>query len=60
MNTITNIIKDINSGWLFRLIRNIYGASFYFITIYIHIGRNIFYHSSKLNRVRGIGILIFF
>ena len=51
---ITNIMKDINSGWLFH----INGASFYFSVIYIHIGRNIFYCSYKLNRVWGIGIII--
>ena len=55
--SITNIIKDINSGWLFRLI-HINGASFYFIIIYIHIRRNIFYCSYKLSSVWGIGILI--
>ena len=56
--SITNIIiKDINSGWLFRLI-HINGASFYFLVIYIHIRRNIFYCSYKLHRVWGIGILI--
>lgn len=55
--SITNIIKDINSGWLFRLI-HINGASFYFIIIYIHIRRNIFYCSYKLSSVWGIGIII--
>ena len=55
--SITNIIKDINSGWLFRLI-HINGASFYFLIIYIHISRNLFYCSYKLNSVWGIGIII--
>ena len=55
--SITNIIKDINSGWLFRLI-HINGASFYFLIIYIHISRNLFYCSYKLNNVWGIGIII--
>ena len=34
------------------------GASFYFLVIYIHIRRNIFYRSYKLNKVWGIGIII--
>nr|YP_009528963.1 cytochrome b [Apis andreniformis]AGI56726.1 cytochrome b [Apis andreniformis]BBC54805.1 cytochrome b [Apis andreniformis] len=55
--SITNIMKDMNSGWLFRLI-HMNGASFYFLIMYIHISRNMFYNSFKLNSVWGIGILI--
>lgn len=52
--SITNITKDINSGWLFRLI-HINGVSLYFIVIYIHNRCNIFYYSYKLLRVWEIG-----
>nr|YP_009441417.1 cytochrome b [Apis nuluensis]ATN28901.1 cytochrome b [Apis nuluensis] len=55
--SITNIMKDMNSGWLFRLI-HMNGASFYFMMMYIHISRNMFYCSYKLSSVWGIGILI--
>ncbi|NP_008093.1 cytochrome b (mitochondrion) [Apis mellifera ligustica] len=55
--SITNIMKDMNSGWLFRLI-HMNGASFYFLMMYIHISRNLFYCSYKLNNVWGIGIMI--
>ena len=44
---ISNIIKDINSGWLIRLI-HINGASFYFRIIYIRIARNIFYYTMPI------------
>ena len=37
---ISHIIKDVNSGWLIRLI-HINGASFYCLLIYIHIRRNL-------------------
>ena len=52
--SITNIIKDINSSWLFRLI-HINGVLLYFIVIYIHNKCNIFYYSYKLLRVWEIG-----
>lgn len=58
-NRISNIIKDINSGWLIRLI-HINGASFYFFIIYLHIARNIFYYSFKLFQVWSIGVTILF
>lgn len=56
---ISNIIKDINSGWLIRLI-HINGASFYFLIIYLHIARNLFYYSFKLIQVWSIGVSILF
>ena len=56
---ISNIIKDINSGWLIRLI-HINGASFYFLIIYFHIARNLFYYSFKLIQVWSIGVSILF
>ena len=56
---ISTIIKDINSGWLIRLI-HINGASFYFLIIYLHIARNIFYYSFKLHQVWIIGVTILF
>ena len=56
---VSNIIKDINSGWLIRLI-HINGASFYFILIYLHIWRNIYYYSFKLNYVWLVGVIILF
>ena len=52
-------IKDVNWEWLIRLIY-INGASFYFLLIYIHIRRNLFYYSFKLNYVWLIGVLILF
>lgn len=56
---ISNIIKDINSGWIVRLI-HINGASFYFFIIYLHIARNIFYYSFKLSQVWALGVSILF
>lgn len=58
-NSIIRIIKNTNSGWLIRNI-HINGASFYFICIYIHISRNIYYQCFINNKVWNIGIIILF
>lgn len=57
-NRIIHIIQDINLGWLIHNI-HINGASIFFICIYIHIGRGIYYHSFKLINTWIIGISIY-
>lgn len=57
-NRIIHIIQNVNIGWLFRLI-HINGASIFFICIFIHIGRNIYYNSFKFIKTWIIGISIF-
>nr|DBA43739.1 TPA_asm: CYTB [Bombus soroeensis] len=57
--SISNIMKDMNSGWLIRLI-HMNGASFYFMFMYMHIARNMFYYSFKLFQVWTIGVSIMF
>ena len=54
---IIHIIKDVNLGWLIRL-THINGASLYFIAIYLHVGRGIYYHSFKSTSVWIIGVII--
>lgn len=44
---IIHIIHDVKYGWLVRLI-HINGASLYFILIFIHIGRGLYYGSYVL------------
>lgn len=55
---IIHIIQNINNGWLIHNI-HINGASFFFICIYIHIRRGIYYSSFKLNYTWWIGRSIF-
>lgn len=55
---IIHIIQNINKGWLIHNF-HINGASFFFICIYIHIGRGLYYNSFKLNHTWWIGISIF-
>lgn len=55
---VVHIRQDVNWGWLIRRL-HINGASIYFICIYIHIGRGLYYHSFKKTYVWQIGVLIF-
>jgi len=59
-NSTIHILRDVNSGWLLRYI-HINGASLFFILIYLHISRGLFYRS-PLNKIivwmRGILILL--
>jgi len=57
-NSVEHIMRDVNGGWLIRYIPN--GASFFFLTVYIHIFRGI-YFGSYINRIKlwGLGIVIF-
>lgn len=53
------ICRNVNYGWLIRII-HANGASFFFICIYFHIGRNIYYESFNLKFTWIIGIIILF
>lgn len=57
-NRIIHIIQDINIGWLIHNI-HINGASIFFICIYIHIGRGLYYSSFKLYNTWIIGTSIY-
>nr|QKK69322.1 cytochrome b [Rhynchium quinquecinctum] len=57
-NSVIHIMKDINYGWLMRLI-HMNGASLFFICLYIHIGRGIYYNSFMLTQTWLIGVIIF-
>nr|YP_054516.1 cytochrome b [Ixodes uriae]BAD27252.1 cytochrome b protein [Ixodes uriae] len=43
-NMISHIMRDVNNGWMIRSI-HANGASLFFILIYLHIGRGIYYSS---------------
>nr|QKK69309.1 cytochrome b [Anterhynchium abdominale] len=57
-NSIIHIMKDVNYGWLMRLI-HMNGASLFFICLYLHIGRGIYYFSFMLTETWSIGVIIF-
>nr|QTC30724.1 cytochrome b [Psyttalia humilis] len=56
-NSIIHIIQDVNYGWLMRLI-HMNGASFFFICVYLHIGRGLYYMSFKFIKTWMVGVLI--
>nr|QNG56208.1 cytochrome b [Pediacus taiwanensis] len=58
-NSVTHICRDVNYGWLIRTL-HANGASFFFICIYTHIGRGMYYSSYKLLLTWMVGVTIFF
>jgi len=58
-NRVIHISRDVNYGWLLRII-HANGASFFFICIYSHIGRGIYYNSFNLFHTWIIGVIILF
>nr|YP_010616548.1 cytochrome b [Melitaea bellona]WAU48195.1 cytochrome b [Melitaea bellona] len=57
--SVNYICQNVNYGWLIRTL-HANGASFFFICIYLHIGRGIYYESFNLKHTWMIGIIILF
>nr|YP_009470620.1 cytochrome b [Mycopsylla fici]AVF97041.1 cytochrome b [Mycopsylla fici] len=57
--SIIHISRDTNNGWMLR-VAHANGASFFFLFIYAHIGRGIYFNSWHLNKTWLSGILILF
>jgi quinol-cytochrome oxidoreductase complex cytochrome b subunit len=59
-DSVERIMRDVNFGWLIRYI-HMNGASFFFIAVYIHIFRGMYYGSFKQPRelLWMLGVLIF-
>nr|YP_010481022.1 cytochrome b [Perula sp. 1 HFZ-2022c]UVN16544.1 cytochrome b [Perula sp. 1 HFZ-2022c] len=58
-HSVNYICRNVNYGWLIRTL-HANGASFFFICIYIHIGRGIYYESFNLKYTWMIGVIILF
>nr|YP_010491863.1 cytochrome b [Ocypus graeseri]UWM92649.1 cytochrome b [Ocypus graeseri] len=58
-NSVTHICRDVNHGWLIRTL-HANGASFFFICLYLHVGRGIYYSSYYLISTWIMGVLILF
>nr|YP_009566652.1 cytochrome b [Acentrogobius caninus]AKU36828.1 cytochrome b [Acentrogobius sp. QHY-2015]ARH10840.1 cytochrome b [Acentrogobius caninus]QBB10826.1 cytochrome b [Acentrogobius caninus] len=56
-SSVAHICRDVNFGWL---IRNLHanGASFFFICIYLHIGRGLYYGSYLYKETWNIGVVL--
>nr|AKJ85295.1 cytochrome b [Melanotaenia aruensis] len=56
-SSVAHICRDVNYGWL---IRNMHanGASFFFICIYMHIGRGLYYGSYLYKNTWNVGVVL--
>nr|YP_010890209.1 cytochrome b [Celaenorrhinus consanguineus]WJJ70298.1 cytochrome b [Celaenorrhinus consanguineus] len=57
--SVNYICRNVNYGWLIRTL-HANGASFFFICIYFHIGRGIYYESFNFKYTWMIGVIILF
>nr|YP_009512710.1 cytochrome b [Omiodes indicata]AXJ93428.1 cytochrome b [Omiodes indicata] len=57
--SVNYICRNVNYGWLIRTL-HANGASFFFICVYIHIGRGIYYESFNLKYTWMVGVIILF
>nr|BBU59891.1 cytochrome b [Hynobius iwami]BBU59893.1 cytochrome b [Hynobius iwami]BBU59895.1 cytochrome b [Hynobius iwami]BBU59897.1 cytochrome b [Hynobius iwami]BCW03814.1 cytochrome b [Hynobius iwami] len=58
-SSVAHICRDVNYGWLMRNI-HANGASFFFICIYMHIGRGLYYGSYLYKETWNIGVVLLF
>nr|QKJ80219.1 cytochrome b [Florometra sp. BMK-2020] len=58
-SSVSHICRDVNYGWL---LRNVHanGASFFFICLYIHIGRGLYYGSYVNIETWNVGVILLF
>lgn len=56
--SVVHIIREVNYGWLIRT-AHANGASIFFLFIYLHIGRGIYYGSYSITETWNIGVVIF-
>jgi len=56
---VAHICRDVNYGWLLRT-THANGASFFFICLYLHTGRGIYYGSYLFLHTWSIGVIIIF
>nr|AGI16347.1 cytochrome b [Coendou bicolor] len=57
--SVTHICRDVNYGWLIRYL-HANGASMFFILLYLHVGRGIYYGSYTYTETWNVGILLLF
>nr|YP_011018100.1 cytochrome b [Bhatia longiradiata]WQH58298.1 cytochrome b [Bhatia longiradiata] len=56
-DSVNHITRDVNYGWLMRNIHS-NGASLFFICMYLHVGRGMYYGSFHLYKTWNTGIII--
>nr|WKY18617.1 cytochrome b [Jonas distinctus] len=58
-SSVAHICRDVNYGWLLRTM-HANGASFFFICLYLHIGRGVYYGSYMMFHAWMVGVVILF
>nr|Q9ZZT7.1 RecName: Full=Cytochrome b; AltName: Full=Complex III subunit 3; AltName: Full=Complex III subunit III; AltName: Full=Cytochrome b-c1 complex subunit 3; AltName: Full=Ubiquinol-cytochrome-c reductase complex cytochrome b subunit [Eliomys quercinus]CAA12361.1 cytochrome b [Eliomys quercinus] len=58
-SSVTHICRDVNYGWLIRYM-HANGASMFFICLFLHVGRGIYYGSCLFTETWNIGIILLF
>ncbi len=56
--SVGHICRDVNQGWLLRAL-HANGASIFFICLYLHVGRGIYYGSYLMVATWNLGVIIF-
>nr|QEJ81386.1 cytochrome b [Pygoluciola qingyu] len=56
-NSVVHICRDVNYGWLMRII-HMNGASLFFMCLYLHIGRGLYYSSFMQTMTWSIGVIM--
>ncbi len=58
-DSVNHICRDVNYGWLLRTL-HANGARFFFICIYLHVGRGIYYKSYIFIYTWSVGVILLF
>nr|UGW52253.1 cytochrome b [Gonodactylellus sp. SIO BIC C12514] len=58
-SSVAHICRDVNYGWLLRTV-HANGASFFFICLYLHVGRGLYYGSYLFMHTWMVGVIILF
>nr|AEA95825.1 cytochrome b [Crocidura shantungensis] len=58
-SSVTHICRDVNYGWLIRYL-HANGASMFFICLFLHVGRGLYYGSYMYLETWNIGVLLLF
>nr|WNO18571.1 cytochrome b [Neolepetopsis sp.] len=57
-SSVAHISRDVNYGWILRSL-HANGASWFFLCLYLHIGRGIYYGSYMFKETWNIGVMLF-
>nr|Q9B7W3.1 RecName: Full=Cytochrome b; AltName: Full=Complex III subunit 3; AltName: Full=Complex III subunit III; AltName: Full=Cytochrome b-c1 complex subunit 3; AltName: Full=Ubiquinol-cytochrome-c reductase complex cytochrome b subunit [Kogia sima]AAK01723.1 cytochrome b [Kogia sima] len=58
-SSVTHICRDVNYGWVIRYL-HANGASMFFICLYAHVGRGLYYGSYVFQETWNIGVILLF